>query len=70
MRNQIVYTNSNCKDAWDMFIQQNKKHTKMDLCFISDLNNFKSIDDKKIFLYEEYCIYRCRYRKRTTNFNW
>jgi hypothetical protein len=52
MINQIVYTNSNCKDAWDMFIQQNKKHTKMDLCFISDLNNFKSIDDKKIFLYE------------------
>jgi hypothetical protein len=52
MINQIVYTNSNCKDAWDMFIQQNKKHTKIDLCFISDLNNFKSIDDKKIFLYE------------------
>ncbi len=52
MIHQIVYTNSNCKDAWDMFIQQNKKHTKMDLCFISDLNNFKSIDDKKIFLYE------------------
>lgn len=52
MLKQIVYTNSNCQDAWEMFIEQNKKHTKIDLCFISDLNNFKNIDDKKIHLYE------------------
>ena len=29
MLKQIVYTNSNCKDVWDMFISQNKQNTEI-----------------------------------------
>jgi hypothetical protein len=57
MLKQIVYTNSNCKDVWDMFISQNKQNTEIDLLFISDLNEFKDVSSEKIHLYtnnEEY----------------
>jgi hypothetical protein len=36
MINQIVYTNLNCSDLWEMFIKQNEKYCKMPLYFISD----------------------------------
>ena len=36
MINQIVYSNSNCSDLWEMFIKQNEKHCKMPLYFTSD----------------------------------
>ena len=52
MLKQIVYTNSNCKDVWDMFVDQNRLHTKIDLLFISDLNGFKDVSSEKIHLYK------------------
>lgn len=33
---QIAYTNSNCQDVWKMFINQNQKHTEMQLCLLTD----------------------------------
>tara|TARA_R110000803_G_scaffold33746_2_gene73852 strand:- start:1245 stop:1952 length:708 start_codon:yes stop_codon:yes gene_type:complete len=33
---QIVYTNSNCKDVFDAFFKQNRKHSKLPLYVISD----------------------------------
>ena len=33
---QVVYTNSNCNDVFPVFYGQNKKHTKLPLCSISD----------------------------------
>jgi hypothetical protein len=33
---QIVYTNSNCSDVWEMFYFQNKKHANLPLAWISD----------------------------------
>jgi hypothetical protein len=36
MVTQIAYTNSNCSDLWKMFIDQNQKHTEMQLCLTTD----------------------------------
>lgn len=33
---QVVYTNSNCSDLWEMFIKQNQKHSNLPLFFITD----------------------------------
>lgn len=33
---QVVYTNSNCSDLWEMFIIQNQKHSNLPLFFITD----------------------------------
>ena len=52
MLGQIVYTNSNCKDIWDMFVKQNKIHTKMDLYFISDVNEFGIELTNNIYTYD------------------
>jgi hypothetical protein len=34
---QIAYTNSNCRDLWEMFIKQNRRHTQMPLYMVSDV---------------------------------
>jgi hypothetical protein len=57
MLKQVVYTNSNCKDVWDMFVKENNIHTDIDLLFITDLNEFNGIPLENIYVYsnnEEY----------------
>jgi hypothetical protein len=34
---QLAYTNSNCRDLWEMFITQNRRHCSMPLYMISDV---------------------------------
>jgi len=33
---QVVYTNSNCSDLWEMFIKQNQKHIGLPIFFITN----------------------------------
>lgn len=35
---QVVYTNSNCADVWEMFFNQLHMNSKMPICTISDIN--------------------------------
>lgn len=51
MLKQVVYTNSNCSDIWEMFITQNKKHTNIDLLVICDTKEFPIENKKNIFQY-------------------
>lgn len=50
MVKQVVYTNSKCNDLWEMFINQNNKHSKFPLYLISDEipHNLNYVD---IYLY-------------------
>lgn len=48
---QVLYTNSNCKDVWDMFLKQNKKHYDSEIYVITDTDKFEGVDDSKIFKY-------------------
>ncbi len=48
---QVLYTNSNCKDVWDMFLKQNKKHYNSEIYVITDTDNFEGVDNSKIFTY-------------------
>lgn len=48
---QVLYTNSNCKDVWDMFLKQNKKHYDSEIYVITDTDNFEGVGDSKIFTY-------------------
>lgn len=48
---QVLYTNSNCKDVWDMFLKQNKKHYDSEIYVITDTDNFEGVDNSKIFKY-------------------
>ena len=41
---QVVYTNSNCNDVFTPFYNQNKKHTNLPLCVISDYDVNAEID--------------------------
>jgi hypothetical protein len=47
---QVAYTNSNCSDLWEMFIKQNRKHTKIPLFIISD-KEIKNYGYDDMFLY-------------------
>jgi hypothetical protein len=47
----VCYTNSNCSDIWDMFYNQQKKYTGINLLIISDKEVFSSIDKNKIYCY-------------------
>jgi hypothetical protein len=49
--NQVVYTNSNCKDVWDMFIKQYEKHTKSKLFVITNTDDFPITNKERIFTY-------------------
>jgi hypothetical protein len=51
MMPQVLYTNSNCKDVWDMFLKQNKKHYNSEIYVITDTDNFEGVDNSKIFTY-------------------
>jgi hypothetical protein len=51
MLKQVVYTNSNCKDVWDMFVKENKKNSNLDLYVICDIEDFPIEDKRKIFTY-------------------
>jgi len=51
MLKQVVYTNSNCSDIWGMFVEQNKKHTNIDLLVICDTKEFPIKDKENIFQY-------------------
>jgi hypothetical protein len=48
---QIAYTNSNCQDLWEMFIKQNRKHTKMPLYMISD-KLIDGLEPENQFIYQ------------------
>lgn len=58
MVNQVVYTNSNVSDIWEMFYFENKKHSNSNLFFISNekpdfINNnyfFKYDNDEPYYL--------------------
>lgn len=49
---QILYTNKNCQDVWQIFYDQNKKFYNGDLYVISDTDKFLDVDQKKIYTYE------------------
>lgn len=51
MISQILYTNSNCKDVWDCFLNQNKKYTQMSLKVICDDKNFPIEDKSNLYVY-------------------
>ena len=59
--NQVVYTNSNCKDVWNMFIKQYEKHTKSKLfvtfCVIFLLKFLFDFKFKKNFSIPIYFLY-------------
>lgn len=47
---QVAYTNSNCRDLWEMFITQNRKHCSMPLYMISDVKpEILGVDDVLIY---------------------
>lgn len=48
---QVVYTNSNCRDVWDVFIKQYEKHTKSKLFVISNTDDFPINNKERIFTY-------------------
>lgn len=48
---QIAYTNSNCRDLWEMFITQNRRHCNMPLYMISDVK-------PDVFGYDDALIYQ------------
>lgn len=49
---QIVYTNSNCSDIWEMFLNENKKNTNLDLFVICDKSDFPIDDKNRLFVYD------------------
>lgn len=50
MIGQIAYTNSKCRDLWEMFVIQNRRHCSMPLYVISD----KKLD---VFGYDDIFLY-------------
>lgn len=55
---QIAYTNSNCSDVWEMFIAQNRKHSEMPLCVVSDVEPEMLIREGFMRYSNEYPYYR------------
>jgi len=49
---QVLYTNSNCNDVWEMFLNENKKHTNLDLFVITDSDTFPNVSEEKIYRYK------------------
>jgi hypothetical protein len=47
----VCYTNSNCSDIWDMFHNQQKKYTGINLLIISDKDGFSTVDKNRIYCY-------------------
>lgn len=46
----ICYTNSKCKDIWEMYVKQFKKNCDLDLIFLSD----EQVLNEKTFLYNNF----------------
>jgi hypothetical protein len=49
---QVLYTNSNCKDVWKMFLLQNKKYYGSEIYVITDSEEFEGFEKDKIFTYK------------------
>lgn len=50
---QVLYTNSKCKDIWQMFYDQNLKYYEGDLYVITDSNEFLDLPQEKIYQYSQ-----------------
>lgn len=48
---QVVYTNSNCSDIWNIFVSQYNEHTNSELFVISDSYDFPIEDKNKVYVY-------------------
>ena len=53
MISQVLYTNSKCKDVWEMFYDQNLKYHEGDLYVITDSNNFLNLPQERIYQYKQ-----------------
>jgi hypothetical protein len=49
---QILYTNKNCEDVWQIFYDQNKKFYNGELYVITDKDEFLDVDQNKIYTYK------------------
>jgi len=50
---QILYTNSKCKDIWQIFYDQNQKYYQGDVYVITDSNDFLNVPQEKIYQYKQ-----------------
>jgi hypothetical protein len=66
---QIIYTNSNCSDIWEMFVTENQKNTNSDLYVICNNDDFPIMDKTKIFTYDNNSDYYLSWVSGLVKFN-